>query len=94
MIKRTKKSLDLSVFPPSGHLLAIQVSDDASLIDKLTPEYDDGVVWLTIPAAGCAVGPMKLQEYVAHTKAVSVHPELKALDALRGDPSRLPPTGI
>jgi hypothetical protein len=94
LLRRSAHSLELSIFPPSGRILAIQVSDDAALIRRLASNYSEGVVWLTVPAVGKAIGPMTFPDYVAYKTKVSENPELKALDALRGDPSRLPPTGI
>lgn len=94
VLRRHPTSLSLSISPPSGRVMVIQVTDEACLLDRLDATYRDGVAWLTVPEAQRAIGPIGFPDYVAYKLAGRPHAELGALDALRGDPSRLPPTGI
>lgn len=94
LLLRHTNALSLTVQPPSGRSMVIQVTDDSALLEDLCPEYRDGVAWLTIPATTRAVGPIHFPEYLAHQIGVQVYPELQELEALRGQRSRLPPTGI
>lgn len=87
-------ALSLTVQPPSGRSMVIQVTDDPELLETLGPEYRDGVAWLTVPQATKAVGPIPFPEYLAHQTGQLPHTELRALEALRGQRDRLPQTGI
>ncbi|MEY9103791.1 hypothetical protein ABIA24_006764 [Sinorhizobium fredii] len=87
-------TLSLNVVTPAGKLMTILISDDTGLIAGIEKEAQDGLVWLTIPALGEAVGPMPLPDYLAHQlKNISV-PALAALEAKRIDPASLPPRRI
>jgi len=79
---------------PTGRVMCVQITDDASLLDRLGSEYRDGVCWVTVPPAQTAVGPMAYPEYLAHMIGTMKVPSLTALEALRGDPSMLPKSGL
>lgn len=84
-------NLVLSLIAPSGRSMLVVVCDDPSLISGLDAAYRDGLVWITVPAAQDAVGPVALPEYLAHQSSAHAHPALTALAAKRGDPNTLPP---
>ena len=94
LLLRHSKTLSLSVLSPSGRMMVIQVTDDPILLDGAGSEYRDGVVWLTVPQAAKALGPLPFPEYLAHQIGEVSHDELCALEAMRGQRDRLPPTGI
>jgi hypothetical protein len=94
LLLRHPEALSLTVQPPSGRSIVMQVTDDPGLLEALGPEYRDGVAWLTVPQAAKAVGPTPYPEYLAHQLGQHAHPELHALEALRGQRDRLPATGI
>ncbi|MGZ7870396.1 HNH endonuclease (plasmid) [Methylobacterium radiotolerans] len=94
LLLRQADTLSLTVQPPSGRSMVIQVTDDPDLLDTLGPEYRDGVAWLTVPQAATAVGPIPYPEYLAHQLGQHAHAEFGALEKLRGQRDRLPPTGI
>lgn len=84
-------ALALSVVTPSGRRMTIKVTDDSALTASLPQDYRDGVVWITVPTLGVAVGPMPLPDYAAHKMQVVTHAELAAIEAARIDPATLPP---
>ncbi|WP_081673780.1 HNH endonuclease [Pseudomonas cremoricolorata] len=86
--------LSLTVQPPSGRRMVIQVTDDPRLLSGLGLEYRDGVVWVSVPQASHAVGPIAFADYLVHQLRHTPHAELQALEARRGSSSRLPPTGL
>lgn len=94
LILRNPKALSLTVQPPSGLSMVIQVTDDPELLNSLGSEYGDGVAWLTVPPAAKAVGPIPFPEYLAHQMGELPDADLQALEALRGKRNQLPPTGI
>lgn len=87
-------ALSLNVVTPTGKIMTILISDDAALVAGLDKEVIDGVVWLSIPALGEAVGPLSLPDYLAHQTKAKSAPALKALEAKRIDPASLPPRRI
>lgn len=90
MVLPSGNKLSLSLISPSGRSMTILVCDDAALLANLESKYSDGVIWITLPAAKRAVGPINLPAYLAHkTKNLSVA-VLTEIEALRGDPSSLP----
>ena len=91
MLNIVRGGLVLSVISPSGRSMTIMVCDDPGLISALDGGYHDGVVWITVPAAKEAVGPISLPEYLAHQTHTRAHPNLNALAEKRGDPTKLPP---
>ena len=71
--------------------MSIVVCDDQSLVEKLDDVYDDGVVWVTVPALETALGPLEFPNYIAH-KLENMHlPELTELEEKRVDFDSLPP---
>lgn len=94
LLLRHSNALSLSVQPPSGRIMAIQVTDDPELLRELGSEYRDGIAWLTVPGAARAVGPIPYPDYLAHQIGQQTRPELLGLAALRGQRHCLPPTGI
>ncbi len=87
-------ALSLTVQPPSGRSMVIQVTDDPELLGELNSEYRGGIAWLTVPVAAHAVGPLHYPDYIAHQTGLHAHPDLCELAARRGHRDRLPPTGI
>ncbi len=87
-------SLSLSVVTPLGKIMTILISDDAKLIAGLDKAANDGLVWLTIPSLGEAVGPLSFPDYLAHKSKAQADPTLTALEARRIDPASLPPRRI
>lgn len=88
--KKTVKGLSITVVSPSAKVMSILVTDDPSLLTSIDAVYDDGVVWVTVPALGEAVGPIDLPSYCAHQLKAASRPELAALASKRLDPSSLP----
>ncbi len=91
MTNIVEESLMLSVIAPSGRSMTAMVCDDAALISGLGAQYRNGVVWITVPAAQHAVGPILLPAYLAHQTNVRAHSDLTALASTRGNPKMLPP---
>jgi hypothetical protein len=84
-------NLGLSVISPSGRSMTVMVCDDPTLVSRLEGSYRNGGVWITVPAAQDAVGPISLPEYLAHQTDTRALPALIALASKRGDPGTLPP---
>lgn len=91
MVNLVEGNLCLCVISPSGRAMSVLVSDDKTLVNTLDPSYRDGVIWITVPAAGEAVCPILLPEYLAHQTDRSAVQELTALASKRGDRTKLPP---
>lgn len=83
-------NLVLSVVAPSGRSMTISICEDQTLLAKLDPKYLEGIVWITVLAAGKAVGPISLADYLGHQTSSARLPELEALSSQRGDPKALP----
>ncbi|GAA3075293.1 hypothetical protein GCM10010520_23020 [Rhizobium viscosum] len=96
MVMIVEGSLGLFIISPSGRSMNVLVCNDQDLIDTLDPNYVDGVVWITVPAAAEAIGPISLPAYLAHQMNTVPSPSLVALAAKRGDRANIPscrPTG-
>ena len=91
VVKASQEELTLSVVSPSGRDMTVVCCDQRALIAGLDSAYADGLLWLTIPSLGRAVGPLSLLSFLEHQNGVSVHPDLDALAQWRHDPSLLPP---
>ncbi|MBB2905269.1 hypothetical protein FHR76_001613 [Rhizobium sp. RAS22] len=91
MVNVIDGKLLLSVIAPSSRSMTVLVSDDTSLVATLPSEYLGGLVWITVLAAEQGVGPVALEDYVTHKLGVAVLPELRDLEALRGDRTTLAP---
>lgn len=91
LVSMVQGKLALSVIVPSGKSMTILISDDADLLANLAPNYQDGTIWITVPAAGEAVGPIPLVEYLAHQTKTITLPALRNLESKRGDSTKLPP---
>ncbi|MFC0389709.1 HNH endonuclease [Muricoccus vinaceus] len=90
MLKDVGEKLALTVISPSGKVMVIQVCDEPALLSCLNSSYDDGVVWITVPAAQEAVGPLSLPDYVAHRTGNLLNQKLSDLFSKLGDPTTLP----
>ena len=66
LIWRFRECLGLHIITPSGKTMSVVVCDDPSLLEKLDEVYDDGVVWLSLPALETAIGPLEFPTYIAH----------------------------
>ena len=91
MLSLLESSLSLCVVSPSVFLMSVLISDNPTLLDALDPKYKDGIVWITVPIAKEAVGPISLADYLAHQTTDFTLPELVSLAGKRGDPMNLPP---
>ena len=67
------------------------VCDDPILMEKLDEVYDEGVVWLTLPALETAIGPLEFSNYIAHKIGMQGLPILTELEEKRVDFDSLPP---
>ncbi|MFK0207699.1 HNH endonuclease [Agrobacterium sp. NPDC090283] len=90
MILPFENKLGLCLISPSGRSMMILISEDAALLANLDPKYSDGVIWITVPAAKKAVGPISLPAYLAHRIENVSLAALTELESLRGDPANLP----
>ncbi|MEQ1929518.1 MAG: HNH endonuclease [Parvularculaceae bacterium] len=90
LIKRQKDGVMLSVVTPSGRGMQGLISDDPALMAGLSPDYDAGSVWITVPPLSEAVGPIGLPDYLAHKLGNMTSPELAALEGQLIDPATLP----
>lgn len=93
-LRLLEKKLVLIVMTPTGEMMAIQITDNPMLVDRLDSNYFEGFSWVVVPAVQKAVGPLSYPEYVAHMIGAESNAELNGLECLRGDSSKLPPTGI
>ncbi len=91
LVSVVQDSLFLGVVVPSGKSMTVLISDEAALVATVDPKYKDGAIWVTVPAAGEAAGPVLLPEYLAHQTGVSALPVLTTLASKRGDRTNLPP---
>jgi hypothetical protein len=93
-IQRRKAEVSLVVLSPSGKPFAVLISDDSKLAATLDASFDEGNVWLTVPAISVALGPIWIPDYVAHQLGELANSDLAALAARRNNPSSLPPCGF
>ena len=91
MLNIVSGKLSLSIISPSGRSMTVLISDAQDLLATLEPIYARGTVWITVPAAKEAVGPISLSEYLGHQMNAARLPSLVALASKRGDPTKLPP---
>jgi hypothetical protein len=91
MINIVAGELALCVISPSGNSMSVLISDDKKLVSNLDLKFRDGLVWITVPAASEAVGPIPLPGYLAHKTNMFAIEQLVALAAKRGDRAKLPP---
>ncbi|TCU65489.1 HNH endonuclease [Bradyrhizobium sp. R2.2-H] len=91
LIKRSGDVISLTVVAPSAKSMTVVISVDTSSLPAVDAGYDDGLVWITVPSAATAIGPIPLLAYLAHQLGEKEWPALAALEARRTDPSRLPP---
>lgn len=85
--------LGLTVITPSGRSMMVMISDDPVFVAKAKKAYAEGAVWVTVPMAREAVGPVPLPDYLAHQLGNISVPALAALANKRGNASKLPPCG-
>lgn len=90
LIKRQKEKLMLSVVTPSGRGMQGLICNDPSLVAGLSPDHDEGTVWITVPPLSQAVGPIGLPDYLAHKLGNATSPHLTALEGQLIDPATLP----
>jgi hypothetical protein len=82
----------LTVVTPGGRMMTMNISDDPSLWPPETiAEYYPGIVHIVVPQRGAAFGPLPVLRFFAHKSGSWPHPELVKLEALKVDPSKLPP---
>lgn len=91
MLSLVEGNLGLCVVSPSGRAMSVLISDDQPLIGALDPKYKNGTIWITVPAAKEAAGPILLPEYLAHQTSARALRELTSLADKRGDKAKLPP---
>lgn len=91
MINIVEDKLGLCVVSPSGRAMSVLISDDQTLLSTLDPKYKSGIIWITVPAAKDAVGPISMADYLAHQTNACALPELTSLAEKRGDRTKLPP---
>jgi hypothetical protein len=82
--------LGLAVISPAGRTMTVLISDDQYLTSILDEKYKQGVVWITVPMAQEAVGPILLPEYLNYQLNKIPHPSLTALASKRRDRNTLP----
>lgn len=90
LLQIVDKGLGLIVITPSGRTMGIQITDDANLIASLPANHKDGLIWMTVPTLGKAVGPLPLPDYIAHLTRAIPNPELSAIENAKIDPAKLP----
>ena len=90
LVKRQKDGVMLSVVTPSGRGMQGLISDEPSLVAGLSPDHDEGTVWITVPPLLQAVGPIGFPEYLAHKLGTMSSPSLSAIEAQLIDPTTLP----
>jgi hypothetical protein len=91
MINIIEGKLNLSIISPSGRSMTVLITADQNLLAKLDSSYAEGMVWITVPAAKEAVGPISLPVYLGHQTNDAPLPSLVALASQRGDRTTLPP---
>lgn len=82
----------LSLNLPSGKVMHVSMSDSPQLWEE--PRFDhyrQGVMYLIAPQLGRFVGPVSLPQFIAHKTGIGKVQELQAIEAMRIDPSTLPP---
>jgi HNH endonuclease/Protein of unknown function (DUF2934) len=91
LIKVIANELCLTICSPSGHMMAVVVSDDPALwADGKLQNYQDGQVFLLLPQRSECSAPVVLPDFLAHRSGVIRQPELGRLERLRIDPRSLP----
>ena len=88
---RTGGCLGCHVITPSGKTMSVLVCDDPSLVEKIDEVYDDGVIWLTLPALETGIGPLAFPSYIGHQLGEQTLPMLAELEEKRVDFDSLPP---
>ena len=83
--------LQITIISPSGKAMAVVVCDQPALVASLDVSYRNGMVWLTIPSLGEALGPITLPDYLAHQTNSSRLAELETLAGKRIVTTVLPP---
>jgi hypothetical protein len=93
-VKRQGTDTALTVISPSAKVMTVVLNDDARLTHSLSPEYDDGIVWVTVPSTDEAAGPIHAPDYVAHMTGGGQHPELAAISSKLAEGVVLPDCGL
>ncbi|WP_458758597.1 HNH endonuclease [Afipia sp. TerB] len=91
LIRRSGGDVSLSVVSPSAKMMTVVITPDADVLPAIDSVYEEGLLWITVPSAGAAAGPVPLLAYLAHKAKLAVVPQLATLEGLRNDPSQLPP---
>lgn len=90
LVQLVESKLALNVIAPTGRSMTVMVCDEPEMIKRLSSDFHHGLVWITVPAAGRAVGPISFNEYIAHKIECVSSPTLTELANRRGDPASLP----
>lgn len=76
---------------PSGKAIGATITTEGRKFPEQIAPFKKGVVHLLCPAAGKAVGPMPMGEFIAHRMGNRVSARIQELEASVPDPSALPP---
>ncbi len=85
-----RSSIYLVLVTPSGRVLGILVSDDHDLVPVADCRFDDGTVWVVVPALGEAIGPIELPNYLEHQNGTQSNDQLATLEKKSASKSDLP----
>lgn len=89
-IYHKNNKLELRVITPTRKSIAVQITDEPTLLNSLEPIYQKGVCWITVPIAQTATGPIPYPEYLCHMNGDHAVDALTTLEELKNDPSLLP----
>lgn len=91
ILQLVDKKLTLTVITPSGNQMIILVCPDVYLTKMLSPEYNKGIIWLTVPQLMKGVCNLSLSQYLAHLSGGYKNAQLLDIEAYIIDPQSLPP---
>ncbi len=86
-------SLSLILFGSlEGHVV---ISDEPDLWSRQsTIAADNGSVYILVPQRDIGLGPVPLVDYMAHKQGIRALQDLASLEALKIDPTKLPPWNV
>jgi HNH endonuclease len=89
LLAPTPEGMGLIVITPSGKSMSICLCDDLSLVQ---PNYRNTTqVFLVLPTIGKSVGPLLLEEFVAHRVGAVRHIEISKIESKQVEFGSLPP---